>query len=65
MPRANDGEVPAVEGYDRRDNEPLGQGNHAGVGSSEGQVVLALDELGAPDHVEVRDVGELEGANGY
>ncbi len=50
---AHDGEVPAVNGGQGRDAEPLGGRDHRGVGGAKPQIGVALDQL--------RDAGEIRG----
>ena len=44
---SDDREVGAVEGQNLSDAEALGDGDDAGIGSAEGKVGVALDELRA------------------
>lgn len=45
MARTNGAEVASVQGDDDVRAQPLGQGNHRGVGPSEGEVRVRLDQL--------------------
>lgn len=45
MPRPDRGEVPAIKGDDEIGVQPFGQGNHRGVGPTDWEIPILLDQL--------------------
>jgi hypothetical protein len=62
--RTDGGEMPAVGGEDGRDRSAFGDGDDAGVGAAEREVVVLLDELGHALEVVLDEVGDREVAGG-
>lgn len=66
MSWTNDPEVALVKRRNRRDSEPLGDGNHGRVGGAKRKVGVRLNEIGDPAPIACgqRDDGEQAGLEG-
>ena len=53
------GEVPPIERCDLADIEPFGESDHRGVGRTESEILIALDEFSHSRVVLRREVGDL------
>ena len=60
MDRANDCEVPPIEGGEAMDAEALGDGDDRRVGTAEAKVGIALGEVGHTSDVSVGQLGQLQ-----